>query len=98
MPAASPAPKRIASVALLQDVLRQAAEPLVAAHLHVSIRTLRRYVAGEMKMNWITRTRLDGLVTELAAKRLAEHEAAERARTTRRRQLTPAHGYAPAVA
>jgi len=96
--AAPRAPERIPSLAVLQDALSHAAEPLVAAHLRVSVRTLRRYVAGDLKMNWVTRTRLDGLVAELAAKRLAEQELArERARAARRRQLTP-RGYTPAVA
>jgi hypothetical protein len=49
------------SLSVLHDVLTSATEPLVAARLHVSIRTLRRYAAGELKMNWVTRMRLEAM-------------------------------------
>jgi hypothetical protein len=52
---------RVPSLPVLEAVLARTSEATVAAHLHVSVRTLRRYVAGEVKMNWVTRTRLQRL-------------------------------------
>ena len=73
---------RVPSTAVLQDILRYTSEPAVAAELRVSVRTLRRYAAGDMKMNWVTRTRLDGILAEIEARR-----ARERKRSARKREF-----------
>jgi len=62
---------------MLQAVLAVENGATVAEELHVSIRTLRRYTAGTLRMNWVTHTRLMGLVETLEAKRNAEQRDAE---------------------
>jgi hypothetical protein len=75
---------------MLHDVLASATEESVAAQLHISIRSLRRYAAGTVNMNWITRTRLERMATELEARRAAELEAARhRIRPVRKCERAP---------
>jgi hypothetical protein len=96
MPVA-PVRERVSSVAVLHDLLQHASEPAIAAGLHVSVRTLRRYAAGEMKMTWVTRTRLEVMIADIAARRAAEQEAAPRTRPSRKREFASG-AYATAVA
>jgi hypothetical protein len=49
------------SISVLHDVLASADEASVAAELHVSVRLLRRYAEGAIRMNWVTHTRLQRL-------------------------------------
>jgi uncharacterized protein (DUF2267 family) len=93
----SPQSARASSLDVLRDVLSRAAEDSVAAQLHISIRTLRRYATGAVKMNWVTHTRLQRMAAELEAKRAAEREAARvRARSTRKRERV-SETYQPAA-
>ncbi len=85
--ASAPPSARASSLEVLRDVLSSAPEDSVAAQLHISIRTLRRYATGAVKMNWVTHTRLQRMAAELEAKRASERETASRARvrSTRKR-------------
>jgi hypothetical protein len=87
----APQPERASSLDVLHDILSTTPEASVAARLHISIRTLRRYAAGTVRMNWVTHTRLQGMAAELEAKRAAEREAASRTRmrTPRKRERAP---------
>ena len=86
----APTRERVSSIAVLQAVLASASEVSIAAQLHVSIRTLRRFADGSVKMNWVTHTRLEGVAAELESKQAAEREEREaaqreRSRTSRKR-------------
>ncbi len=89
--------QRVSPVAVLRDVLAGATEASVAAQLHISVRSLRRYAAGEIKMNWVTHTRLMRMSAELEAKRDAEAEAA-RSRVPAPRKRERVSGNYPRVA
>ena len=85
--------QRVPSIVVLQTVLAAASEATVAAELHVSVRTLRRYAAGSVRLNWVTHTRLMRLAEALDAKRAVEaRETAERERATAGRKRGPASG------
>jgi hypothetical protein len=79
-PVSAPGRQRASSIAVLQDVLAGSTEGAVAAQLHISIRTLRRYAEGSVRMNWVTHTRLQRMAAELETKRAAEHEVIQRSR------------------
>lgn len=90
--------QRVSSLAVLHDVLASASESSVAAQLHVSVRSLRRYAAGEIKMNWVTHTRLLGMAAELESKRAAELEVAAQTRVQAPRKRERVSGSYPRVA
>lgn len=89
--------QRVSPLAVLHDVLAGATEASVAAQLHISVRSLRRYAAGEIKMNWVTHTRLMRMAAELDAKRDADAEAA-RTRVPMPRKRERVSGSYPRVA
>jgi len=91
----APRQVRTSSLDVLRDILVSTPEAAVAAHLHVSIRTLRRYAAGTVRMNWVTHTRLQNIASELEAKRAAEREAATRVRRVTRKRERAAETYQP---
>ncbi len=80
---------------MLRGILANTPEASVAAKLHISIRTLRRYAEGTARMNWVTCTRLERMAAELAAARVAEHDAAKRVRARSSRKRERAENYQP---
>ena len=58
------APTAHPSQAVLADVLRASDEAAVADHLRISVRTLRRYATGTMRMNWVLLARLATLAQQ----------------------------------
>jgi uncharacterized protein (DUF2267 family) len=94
--------QRVSRIAVLRGVLAGATEASVAAQLHISVRALRRYAAGEVKMNWVTHTRLMRMSADLEAKREADAEAVPNCVVTTRKRERVSGSYrrvaSPAVA
>jgi hypothetical protein len=84
--------------ATLRTALASVDEATLAAYLRVSIPTLRRYVSGELNMNWVICTRLAVMPNVHAPKAEVpqttseRHRAPERGRERRgtKRQEEPA--------
>jgi hypothetical protein len=75
----------------LRSALASVDEATLAAYLRVSIPTLRRYVSGEVNMNWVICTRLAVLPNVQASKAELPSATGERQRRRRatKRQEAP---------